>query len=370
MLGKITVDRVRIRVRIGGEMSLSVAVEVDGAGTHPAAWRFSGHAPDAVLDPRALRDLVRAAESGGVTCVTFADSPLPPSSGVDVAGRLEAVGRAGFLATLTEAIGLAPTAHPALTEPFHVAAQFASLDHATHGRAAWLVGTAGGADELATIGAAPPVGGLRAEIADVVEVVRQLWDSWEDDAVIKDVPTGRYLDPDKVHHVDFAGKSFAVKGPLITPRPPQGQIVVVAPDSLALGANADIALVEGANLGEITQRAATARESGTPLVFAELDVVLDAAETAAERLAGLDLATPWEPSGRLRHTGSAAELTRLLSRLAAVVDGVRLHPAVLAVDLPVLTAQVLPALGVTRPTGTLRSALGLPLPANRFATTS
>jgi hypothetical protein len=145
---------------------------------------------------------------------------------------------------------------------------------------------------------------------------------------------------------------------------------VVAPDSLALGANADIALVEGANLGEITQRAATARESGTPLVFAELDVVLDAAETAAERLAGLDRATPWEPSGRLRHTGSAAELTRLLSRLAAVVDGVRLHPAVLAVDLPVLTAQVLPALGVARPTGTLRSALGLPLPANRFATTS
>jgi alkanesulfonate monooxygenase SsuD/methylene tetrahydromethanopterin reductase-like flavin-dependent oxidoreductase (luciferase family) len=57
---------------------------------------------------------------------------------------------------------------------------------------------------------------------------RALWDSWEDDAVIKDVATGRFLDNDKVHHVRFEGASFSVIGPLITPRPPQGQVVVIA----------------------------------------------------------------------------------------------------------------------------------------------
>ena len=66
------------------------------------------------------------------------------------------------------------------------------------------------------------------EAADVVEVVRRLWDSWEDDAVIRDVATGRYVDRDKLHYVDFVGKYLSVKGPSITPRPPQGQPVVTA----------------------------------------------------------------------------------------------------------------------------------------------
>lgn len=76
-------------------------------------------------------------------------------------------------------------------------------------------------------------------MTDVVEVVRRLWDSWEDDAVIKDVATGRYLDPGKVHQVDFDGETFSVKGPLITPRPPQGSLVVLAPDTLADAARPD-----------------------------------------------------------------------------------------------------------------------------------
>ncbi len=66
------------------------------------------------------------------------------------------------------------------------------------------------------------------EAADAVEVVRRLWDSWEDDAVIRDVASGRYIDRDKLHYIDFTGKYFSVKGPSITPRPPQGQPVVAA----------------------------------------------------------------------------------------------------------------------------------------------
>lgn len=75
---------------------------------------------------------------------------------------------------------------------------------------------------------APDVDDLFDEAADAVEVVRRLWDSWEDDAIIRDVATGRYVDRDKLHYIDFVDKHFSVKGPSITPRPPQGQPVVAA----------------------------------------------------------------------------------------------------------------------------------------------
>ncbi|WNV86367.1 LLM class flavin-dependent oxidoreductase [Umezawaea sp. Da 62-37] len=357
---------------------LHLALEVDGEGAHPSAWRASGRPPSDVLGPRALRDTVLRAEAGGFTLVTYDDSPLPPGAGDGAAGRLEAVGRAAHSSPSTDRIGLAPTAHTTTTEPFHLAAQLASLDHVSNGRAGWVVGATDDTAARRTVGAAAPVvpDGLRQEVVDVVEVVRALWDSWEDDAVIKDVPTGRYLDPDRVHHVDFEGSSFSVKGPLITPRPPQGQVVVLAADSLGIARHVDVVLAEGSGIEALRERAERAREAGAPLVFAEVEVLLDARQSAVERLSTLDRATPWAPSGRFRHVGSPEDLVRSLLRLATVVDGVRLHPAVLTADLPVLVDRVLPALasaGVHRPPrpgGTLRSSLGLPRPANRFATTS
>ncbi|MFI9387011.1 LLM class flavin-dependent oxidoreductase [Kutzneria sp. NPDC052558] len=347
---------------------LRLALEVDGDGAHPAAWRSSGRPPGAALTPRGVREVVSAAEAAGFDLVTFADSPLPPNTGLDAAGRLDAVGRAAYNALLTDRIGLAPTSHATITEPFHVAAQLASLDHASHGRAAWVVGGASDPQSLATVGAAELDGpdGVRRELAQVIEAVRRLWDSWEDDAVVKDVATGRYLDPDKVHHVDFDGASFSVKGPLITPRPPQGQVVLLGGDELDVARQLDVVLVAG-DLDTLRDRAALARAAGAPLVFAEVEVSLDEGVLGA-----LDEHTRWEPGARLRQIGSPRELAHLLSQLASVVDGVRLHPAVLAVDLPVLAEQVLPALAdlrrPPRPGDTLRSTLGLPRPANRHAT--
>lgn len=353
---------------------LHLALEADGDGAHPAAWRYSGRPAAAVLGPGAVRAGVAAAEEAGFTLVTLADTPVPPSAGLDAAGRVEAGSRAAFVSVLTDRIGLAPTLHATTTEPFHLAAQLASLDHASNGRAAWVVGAANSPEERATIGAEPlSAEELRQEVAGVIDVARALWDSWEDDAVIKDVATGRYLDPDKIHHVDFEGAGFTVKGPLITPRPPQGQVVVLAPDDLDADARADIVLVARPDLDAIRERARQAGQAGAPLIFAEVEVVLDADAPAAERLAQLDESTRWTRSGRLRHVGSAAELVDLLRRLAEVVDGVRLHPAVLAVDLPVLTEQVLPALAAEglhrapRAGYTLRGTLGLARPTNRFA---
>ncbi|MFE6973128.1 LLM class flavin-dependent oxidoreductase [Streptomyces sp. NPDC057682] len=361
--------------RPGGPL---LAVEVDGDGAHPAAWRHAGRPPGEVLTPRALRQVVAAAEDAGFALVTFDDSPLPPGTGPGPAGRVEAGTRAAYVSRLTDRIGLVPTLHVTTTEPFHLATQLASLDHASGGRAGWLVGAASGAQAQATVGT--PVrspGELHREITDVIDAARALWDSWEDDAVIKDIATGRFLDADRVHPVDFVGASFTVKGPLITPRPPQGQIVVLVPDGLGADDRADVVLVGRPDPASVAVRAADAREAGAPLVLAEVEVVLDAdGVPARDRLAALEEDAPWGTTGRLRHIGSTDGLVDLVRALAGPVDGVRLHPAVLATDLPLLAAHVVPALaaaGLHRPPvpgATLRDTLGLPRPANRFAATA
>ncbi|MDB4872588.1 MAG: hypothetical protein JWL97_3592 [Gemmatimonadales bacterium] len=345
---------------------LLLAVDLDGDGAHPAAWRHSGRPPGAVLTAGGLRETVATAEAAGFTLATFADTPTPtpPGDGPDAVGRLEAGVRAAFVSTLTDRIGLGPTLHVTTTEPFHLATQLASLDHTSRGRAAWVVGAAADATSLATIGASvPDAGAWRQEVLDVVDTARLLWDSWQDDAVIKEVETGRYLDADRVHHVDFEGATFTVKGPLITPRPPQGQVVVIAPASLDIDDRADIILVNGPEAGE---RAA--------LTFAEVEVVLGATVAdATDRAARLEEATQWPDTGRIRHVGTADGLVELLRSLAGTVSGVRLHPAVHAVDLRLLIGDVLPVLtesGLHRPPvpgDTLRTSLGLPRPANRFA---
>jgi alkanesulfonate monooxygenase SsuD/methylene tetrahydromethanopterin reductase-like flavin-dependent oxidoreductase (luciferase family) len=356
---------------------LVLAVDADGAGAHPAAWRYPG-ASETALDPHFIRQTVISAEKAGFALAAFADGPLPPPAG----GRIEAGVRAAYLSRLTSRIGLAPTLHVTTTEPFHLATQLASLDHASHGRAAWVVGAADDGPARATIGASPLDAAARGrELRDVIDVARALWDSWEDEAVIKDVPTGRFLDNDKVHHVRFEGSSFSVVGPLITPRPPQGQVVVIAADSLGVADRADVTLVGGFSPATghgrraITERAERAREAGSPLVFIELEVLLNTpAERAARRVARLDSLDPWRVTDRARFAGSAADLAEFLAELATQLDGVLFYPAETAVDLPILADDVLPALtdgGLARVPGpddaTLRDVLGLPRPVNRFA---
>ena len=273
-----------------------------------------------------LKDRVAAAEAAGFAFVTIADSPLPPAGG---GVRLEAGVRASYLSRLTSRIGLAPTLHATVTEPFHLATQLASLDHATLGRAAWVVGAESSPAAYATVGE-PPLAGddLRRELADVIDVARALWDSWEDDAVIRDVATGRFLDPDRVHHVNFTGERFGVVGPLITPRPPQGQVVVIGPDTLGVTSRLDVALVAAPSLDKLKTRARQARADGAPLVFASVPFLTD------------------------------------IDDLTGVVDGIHLRGPDLSRDVSRLAEQFGPRL----PAGpTLRDTLGLPRPVNAFA---
>ncbi|WP_420309448.1 LLM class flavin-dependent oxidoreductase [Streptomyces sp. YS-B37] len=353
--------------------ALRLALEIDGDGAHPAAWRRAAHSPDHLLSPRRVARVAAAAENAGFTLLTLDDGALPPGAAPDVVGRIGAVERAAFLAASTSVIGIAPVVPLTYAEPFHVSSQLASLDHISVGRAGWVVSEEV-RPEAASVWGRPLVDGDAArarESRDGVEVVRELWDSWEDDAVIRSVATSRYLDRDRLHYVDFTGDTFAVKGPAIVPRPPQGQLVVLGSPDRVPADRLDVALVEGRDLAAVT---ASASAAGTPRTFAEVDVALDTADAAAEeRVADLERHAPWSDRGRLRHIGSAVGLAALLGELRGVVDGVRLHPLVLDEDLPELSRLVLPQLVERRyavrplPGASLRTHLGLDRPANRYA---
>jgi len=397
---------------------LHLAVELDGRGAHPgahlvdgppltrAAWPDDAESGD--VGPARLRRAVAAAQEAGVTFVTFDDSLTPPTTGPGL--RLDAVTRAAHVAPTTSRIGLVPLVHPAVTEPFHVAAQIASLDHASRGRAGWLVGTGDVPGARAALDRPVAVGDdLRAETADVARVLAALWDSWEDDAVVRDTATGRYVDRERLHRVDFVSGGtgptaspasrdvpdgvrapFSVVGPLIVPRGPQGRPVVVARAGVLPGDQVDVALVgpgaaddphlTAATLGAswVARAAQDARAAGAPRVLLDLAVVLDTADaTAWERADELDGAAAPAPgsawSSSARWTGPAAGLTELLLALRGVVDGVRLLPAVQDVDLAVVVRDVVPPLRVARavptprPGATLRDTLGLERPAHQFA---
>jgi alkanesulfonate monooxygenase SsuD/methylene tetrahydromethanopterin reductase-like flavin-dependent oxidoreductase (luciferase family) len=362
---------------------LLTGLDVDGAGSHPNAAALSGRTAAELVSGARLARTVRHAENAGLTFATFADAVLPAVAGSPASARLEAVTRAAFVARTTTALGLVPEVPTTYPEPFHVATQLASLDLAAGGRAGWLAAVTPGEAAPAAYGR-PAVPDLDREARDVVQVVRDLWDSWEDDAVIRDVGTGRYVDRDRIHRVDFTGATFSVVGPLITPRPPQGQPVVlartgdVAPGERPDDPLVDVVLVGGSDAAGARSAARAARSAGAARAVVELQVVLDAdGRTAADRLAQLDHgpAGAWATGGALRHVGDAAGLAALLAELADDPDvaGVRLLPAVLDADLPVLARDVLPGLRAARRTAaprsgaTLRDHLGLTRPANRFA---
>lgn len=189
----------------------ALGIELDGEGFHPEAWRRAAHAPERLLTGETVRDRVAAAENAGFTFATFADSLLPPR---EIAGRIDAVTRASFVAATTSTIGLVPTVATTYAEPFHTSSQIATLDYASRGRAGWI---AEGIDDplVAHAWGRPPVLGadeVAREQRDSIEVVRRLWDSWDDDAVIRDYPNGRFLDRNRLHYIDFQGERFSVRG--------------------------------------------------------------------------------------------------------------------------------------------------------------
>ncbi|MCW2861058.1 MAG: xenobiotic compound DszA family monooxygenase [Actinoallomurus sp.] len=382
---------------------LHLAVALDGAGWHPGAWRDPAARPRELFSAGYWIDLVTEAERGGLDFVTIEDAlglqftgDGPDGRRDRVRGRLDAVLLAARVAPSTRAIGLVPTATTTHTEPFHVATMLATLDHVSGGRAGWRAQVSARRGEAAHFGRRefPPDGDgtrtdLLGEAADVVEVARRLWDGWEDDAVIRHVATGRFIDRDKLHYADFTGRWFSVKGPSITPRPPQGQppVTVLAhadPAYRLAAGGADVVYVtprderDAASIVAVVRGAEAAQgRTGEPLrIFADLLVVLDQdAGAAAERKARLDAQDGAElASDAAVFTGTPRALADLLIEWRrAGLDGYRLRPAALPRDLEGITRGLVPALrerGVFRhdyEAGTLRGLLGLSRPVNRYA---
>ncbi|MFJ4219597.1 nitrilotriacetate monooxygenase [Curtobacterium luteum] len=352
-------------------LPFAIAIDLDGAGAHPAAHTRSTEPPPALLTGRRIADTVRAAERAGFTAATFEDAVTRPGAdGTGPGGRLDAVQRAAFAAPLTSSIGLVPTVGAVYTEPFHVSTQLATADLASAGRTGWIADTDADPAAARAYGRRPVDGAEAVATAtDAVEVVRRLWDSWEDDAVIRDTTTWRYIDRDRVHPIGFSSSRFGVAGPSIIPRPPQGQLPVFARLAAGLPEGTDIALVTSS--ASATRCLATA--AGAAGVWLELEVALDRAGVpAVRRVADLDERAPWTPGTRGRYVGDAAGLTTLLGDLVGQVDGVRLFPAVLDEDLDEVGRAVLPELRRAgrfrspRAGDRLRDVLGLPPAHNRY----
>lgn len=394
--------------------TLRLAVALDGAGWHPAAWRAPRARSGELFTGAYWADLIREAERGLLDFVTIEDSlslqssrPGEPDGRTDrVRGRLDAVLIAARVAPVTTHVGVVPTVTTAYTEPFHISKAIATLDYASTGRAGVRVRVGGFADETRHFGRRritpfrpedmgdPLARAERAELfeeaADYVEVVRRLWDSWEDDAEIRDVATGRFIDRDKLHHIDFRGRWFSVRGPAITPRPPQGQPPVTAlahvTEAYRLAARtADVVHVTPRDLdqaraivAEVRAEQEAAARSGEPLhIFADLVVFLDDdGARAAERKAALDEldGAPYR-SDTAVFTGTPAELADLLLAWSdAGLTGYRLRPGVLPDDLEAITRRLTPELARRRAfrngyeAATLRGLLGLRRPASRYVT--
>jgi alkanesulfonate monooxygenase SsuD/methylene tetrahydromethanopterin reductase-like flavin-dependent oxidoreductase (luciferase family) len=391
---------------------LHLAVALDGAGWHPAAWREADARPAELFTAGYWGDLVAQAERGVLDFVTIEDSltmqsedQFAPDDRIDrIRGRLDALLIAARIAPRTNHIGLVPTAIVTHTEPFHVSKAIATLDYVSTGRAGVRVQISGRQDAAAHFGrrelphlsadivqdqtVRQILGDHFAEAADYVEVLRRLWDSWEDDAEIRDVAGGRFIDKDKLHYVDFEGRWFSVKGPSITPRPPQGQPIVTALGHVEvayglIAASADVGFVtphdaaQAADIvGDIGARKVDAgRGDETVHVFGDLVVFLDANPDAAQiRRARLDdLVGAEYTSDAWIFVGTPGELADLLQNWhAAGLSGFRLRPASLPHDLIQITDALVPELqrrGLFRTVyeaDTLRGLLGLSRPANRY----
>jgi len=375
---------------------LHLAVALDGTGWHPASWREPDARPTELLSARYWTDLVGEAERGLLDFVTIEDALTPqyddPFHADDrrdrVRGRLDAVLIASRVAPLTRHIGLVPTAVVTHTEPFHLSKSIATLDYVSSGRAGIRVQVTaspeaarhfGRRDITQTSGA-----DLLAEAADYVEVLRRLWDSWEDGAEIRDVASGRFIDRTKLHYIDFEGATFSVRGPSITPRPPQGQPIVAAlghgdPAYALIAGSADVGFITPRDASEVTAAVdaiASRRDTGLPpvRVFADLVVFLDGSVDAARaRRHRLDDRAGGFVSDAEIFAGTPGQLADLIEEWqSAGATGFRLRPAVLPHDLTRITDTLVPELrrrGVFHEAygaGTLRDTLGLSRPANRY----
>ncbi|NGP09464.1 LLM class flavin-dependent oxidoreductase [Rhodococcus sp. 14C212] len=212
-------------------------------GWHQASWRRPNTKGNDIWNFDMWRDLARTAERGMLDAVFMADNqslwPVPEHLRHHTAkvGVWDALIMTTAMATATEKIGLVATAHTEFHQPYELARQLACIDHLSHGRAGWNIVTSAGPQDAKNFSDAGQISTeLRYEkAAEFVDVVKKLWDSWEDDAYLLDQEAGIFFDPAKLHPTNFAGKHYYVEGPFNVMRPPQGYPVLAQAGSSGPG---------------------------------------------------------------------------------------------------------------------------------------
>jgi alkanesulfonate monooxygenase SsuD/methylene tetrahydromethanopterin reductase-like flavin-dependent oxidoreductase (luciferase family) len=385
---------------------ITLVTALQGAGWHPAAWRTAGPTAQRLTSLRHWREVVVEQDRLGVDAVTIEDSftagPVDAAGELDtstVVGRLDALLVANAVAPATRAIGLVPTVSVTHTEPFHVATGLQTLDHVSLGRAGWRIQVSPTAREAALFGRRPggdDASALFDEAREVAEVVSRLWDSWDDDAIIRDVTTGRFIDRDRIHNAEFQGAFVSVHGASIVPRSPQGRPPVFSlahrADAAAFAVDAaDVVLVtpgyEGREarvvLSEVRDAEQAAGSDVRRPVLADLAVLIGSSPAAAaDALAALDAASGTPYASASDTSVLATTVPELVSLIAELRDlgfaGVRLRPLRIPLDSTAIARELVPALVTaglradvaSRPTADLRTRLGIAPAVSRYATST
>ena len=208
---------------------MHLGVFVLGTGNHSAGWRYEG-AATSNNDLSVIQEIARQAERGKFDLVFVSDGlVMDPGDHPSFLCRFEPTSLISALSLTTTRIGLGATVSTSFGEPYHVARAFASIDHISKGRAAWnVVTTSVGRAALNFSRDEHLEHDFRYERAqEFVDVVKGLWDCWDDGAIVADKATGQYLDPTKVRPLNHRGRFFQVKGPINMARSPQGHPVII-----------------------------------------------------------------------------------------------------------------------------------------------
>ncbi|KAL1863490.1 hypothetical protein Plec18170_000325 [Paecilomyces lecythidis] len=202
---------------------------------HTGAWRYPGAYPDANFNLNHLKSFIQKLERAKFDAFFMADHLAVLNMPVEALKRSQTVTSfepftlLSALSQVTERIGLAATASTTYDEPYHIARRFASLDHLSSGRAAWNIVTTGNPESAKNFGLDEHVehGERYKRAREFYDVVTGLWDSFADDAFIRDQESGIFFDPERLHVLDHKGEHLKVRGPLNIARPVQGWPVIV-----------------------------------------------------------------------------------------------------------------------------------------------
>lgn len=357
-------DRTRVRL---ATFPLSIPQLRTGWRDHP------GYA-DRVLDPATYVRIAQLAERGHFDYLFLPDknttNSLPGEDhGVEGNSWPDPYTLMAYLAPLTERIGLVATASTAWSEPYVIARMFATLDHLTGGRAGWNAVSSHMGLEDHNFAHRPTLDGdaRKRQHAEFVQLVTELWDSWQADAVLADSEAGRWAADDSVRQVDHAGEFFSVAGPLNVQRTPQGRPLIVqagASEAFRAGAarSADVVFTRFTALDEAVEFTADLRrkvdEAGRP-----------PGSVLVIPIATFDLTdAPVAMDGQLHFTGTGAQIAQAMVDVVAAggADGFTLLPAALPDDLERFVDEVVPelvrlgAVSDQSAGSTVRERLGLP----------